>query len=105
MAKSFIPGIMFEAVFGKEDGYLEGARIAYQMAKDLATGIVEKGYDLAYPFESNQVFVKLSQDELKNWQNIAQFEIMGEIDGKTIARLVTTYRTSKSDIEGFLSHI
>lgn len=105
MAKSFVPGIMFETVFAKEDGYLEGARIAYQMAKELANGIVEKGYDLAYPFESNQVFVKLNQDELKNWQKIAQFETMGEIDGKTIARLVTTYRTSKSDIEGFLSQI
>lgn len=105
MAKSFVPCIMFETVFAKEDGYLEGARIAYQMAKDLAAGITEKGYELAYPFESNQVFVKLSKDQLNAWKNIAQFEIMGQIDGKIIARLVTSYRTSKSDINGFISQI
>ena len=105
MAKSFVPGIMFETVFAKEDGYLIGAKVAYDMAKDLALGIVEKGYDLAYPFESNQIFVKLSQKELERWKSIAMFETMGQKDEKIIARLVTTYRTKKSDIDGFLSKI
>ena len=105
MAKGFVAGIMFETVFAKEDGYLEGARLAYDMAKKLAQGLVNKNYELAYPFESNQVFVKLSEDELKKWQEIANFEIMSDMDDKIIIRLVTTYRTKEDEIEGFLSLI
>lgn len=105
MAKGFVPGIMFETVFEKEGGYLEGAKIAYNMAKKLANGLIDKNYELAQPFESNQIFVKLSKNELKKWQDTAYFETMGEIDKKTIARLVTTYRTSEADVEGFLSQI
>lgn len=104
-AKGFVPGIMFETVFAKEGGYLEGAKIAYNMAKKLANGLIDKNYELAQPFESNQIFVKLSKNELKKWQDTAYFETMGEIDKKTIARLVTTYRTSEADVEGFLSQI
>ena len=105
MAKNFIPGIMFETVFAKEDGYLEGARKAYKMAKSLSIGLRDKGYDLAYPFESNQVFIYISDEEVKTFEKIAAFELMGKYNDKNIARFVTTYRTSTKDIEGFLSNI
>ena len=105
MAKGFIPGIMFETAFKASDSYLDGPRHAYTMAKELANGFVEKGYDLAYPFESNQVFIKVDDKQLEKLEKIASFELMGKADGKTIARFVTTYRTSLDDIKAFLRAI
>lgn len=105
LAKGFIPGIMFEEVFKTADSYLSSAKIAYKMAKDLANGLVDLGYTLAYPFESNQIFVRLDQNELENWQKVAQFEIMEENYDSYVIRLVTTYRTSEEDVSGFLSSI
>ena len=105
LAKTFIPGIMFETIFSQKDGYVKGARHAYKMAKILANGFVDKGYDLAYPFESNQVFVKLSQKQVENLKEFAAFETMGSIDGKIIARFVATFRSKEVDIKGFLSRI
>lgn len=105
MAKGFVSGIMFETVFSKENGYLEGATHAYKMAKKLAEGFTSNGYELAYPFESNQVFVKLSDEEVDSLKKIAKFELMGKRDNNNIGRFVSTYRTSNSDIEGFLEEI
>ena len=105
LAKGFVPGIMFETVFAKEDDYTKGADHAYKMAKKLANGFLTKGYELAYSFESNQVFVKLSDNEVEKFKNFAAFELMGDMDNKKIARFVTTYRTNEEDIEGFLSNI
>lgn len=105
LAKGFISGIMWETVFKEEDTYLKGSKHAYEMAKILANGLSEKGYSLAYSFESNQIFVKLDENSLEKWKNIAQFEITGEKDGKKIARLVTTFRTSEDEVKGFLGDI
>lgn len=105
LAKSFISGIMWERVFEEEDFYLRGSRKAYAMAKDLANGIEKRGYDLTYPFESNQIFVNLTDEDLERWQKIAQFEVMDKIEGTNIVRLVTTFRTSEKDVRGFLEEI
>ncbi len=105
LAKGFISGIMWEKVFEDEQFYLKGSKKAYQMAKILAEGLDSKGYDLAYPFESNQVFVKLDEENLKKWQKIAAFEITGQKDGKKVARLVTTFRTREEEVKNFLEEI
>lgn len=105
LAKGFVPGIMFEEVFKTPDNYLVGAKHAFKMAKDLAKGIIDLGYTLEYPFESNQIFIRLDEAELKKWQSIASFEIMEEYDDSYVVRLVTTYRTSEDDVSGFLESI
>ncbi len=105
LAKSFALGIMFETLFKDSDSYTKGARHAYEMAKKLAEGFEAKGYELAYPFESNQVFVKIDDETLTKWENLAAFEISGRDNDMNIVRFVTTYRTSTSDIDGFLAAI
>ena len=75
------------------------------MAKKLSSGIEAKGYKLTYPFESNQIFVNLSDKDLERWQKIAQFEVMDKQEDSNIVRLVTTFRTSEKDVRGFLEEI
>lgn len=105
LAKGFVQGIMWERVFSEDDFYLRGSKVAFEMAKLLASGLVEKGYYLAYPFESNQVFVRLANDEYEKMAKVAEFEIMSEDENEKIIRLVTTFRTSKEDVEGFLEKL
>lgn len=105
LAKGFIAGIMWERVFEEKDFYLKGSKKAYKMAKILAKGITNQGYNLAYPFESNQIFVLLDENQVKKWQKIAKFEITGEKESKKIARLVTTFRTTEEEVKNFLKEI
>ena len=105
LAKGFISGIMWETVFEDQDFYIKGSIHAYEMAKILANGLYNKNYNLAYPFESNQIFVLLDEIEIENWRKVSKFEVTGEKEGKKIARLVTTFRTGKEEVEGFLREI
>ena len=105
LAKGFISGLMWERIFKEEGFYLKGSDHAYQMAKILAKGLKELSYDLAYEFQSNQVFVKVDDKKLKDWTDIAFFETMGKDGYDNIVRLVTTFRTSEEDVKGFLDQL
>lgn len=104
LAKGFVTGMMFERLF-KDDLYIKGAKKAYKMAKKLAQGFEEKGYKLAYEFESNQVFVEISDKDIKKWKEFAYFEVGEKIADKFVARFVTTYKSQEKEIEEFLERI
>lgn len=104
LAKGFITGIMFERLF-QDDLYMKGAKKAYKMAEKLAKGFEEKGYKLAYEFESNQVFVEISKEDIKKWEEFAYFEVGEKRADKFVARFVTTYKSQEKEIEEFLERI
>lgn len=104
LAKGFITGIMFERLF-QDDLYIKGAKKAYKMAEKLAKGFEEKAYKLAYEFESNQVFVEISKEDIKEWEEFAYFEVGEKRADKFVARFVTTYKSQEKEIEEFLERI
>ena len=104
LAKGFVTGMMFERFF-QDDLYIKGAKKAYKMAEKLAKGFEEKGYKLAYEFESNQVFVEISKEDIKKWEEFAYFEVGEKMDDKFVARFVTTYKSQEKEIEEFLERI
>lgn len=104
LAKGFVTGMMFERLF-QDDLYIKGAKKAYQMAEKLAKGFEEKGYKLAYKFESNQVFVEISDKDIKKWEEFAYFEVGEKRKDKFVARFVTTYKSQENEIEEFLERI
>lgn len=104
LAKGFVTGMMFERLF-QDDLYIKGAKKAYQMAEKLAQGFEEKGYKLAYEFESNQVFVEISDKDIKKWEEFAYFEVGEKRADKFVARFVTTYKSQEKEIEEFLERI
>lgn len=104
LAKGFVTGIMFERLF-QDDLYIKGAKKAYKMAEKLAQGFEEKGYKLAYKFESNQVFVEISKEDIKKWEEFAYFEVGEKRADKFVARFVTTYKSKEKEIEEFLERI
>lgn len=104
LAKGFVTGIMFERLF-QDDLCIKGAKKAYKMAEKLAKGFEEKGYKLAYEFESNQVFVEISDKDIKKWEEFAYFEVGEKREYKFVARFVTTYKSKEKEIEEFLERI
>lgn len=104
LAKGFVTGIMFERLF-QDDLYIKGAKKAYKMAEKLAKGFEEKGYKLAYEFNSNQVFVEISKEDIKKWEEFAYFEVGEKREYKFVARFVTTYKSKEKEIEEFLERI
>lgn len=101
MAKGFILGAQFEALF--EDGlYFEIARRANASAKSLYDALVEAGYPPIYPMESNQLFVEMDEKTIERLEEAGQFESMRQ-NGKSIVRFVTSYQTKKEEIDALIS--
>lgn len=60
---------------------------------------------MAYEFSSNQVFVKVNNEDAENGKNSPFFEKCGKDNDYNIVQLVTSYKTSKEDIERFIENI
>lgn len=89
----------FERYF-KEDLWKEIATHSHQMAKKLAAGLKDLGFEIAYPIESNAVFVKFPQATVKQLRKNFFFYVWDE--KSFLCRLMTSFDTKTEDIEAFL---
>jgi len=87
------------------DVWIRNARHANSMAKILSEGLNHfSNIKLAYPTESNEVFVHLPRDVIDYLTN-SSYEINEEeLDGKAV-RFVTSWNTELKDIENLLEKL
>ena len=94
LAKGFVPAIMFNSLL-ENDHYLELARHSYDLAKKLAKELKEF---LAYPQQTNQVFLRFNNDFVASIKNKISFELWERGSKSSIIRLVTSYATTLDEI-------
>lgn len=105
MAKGFVIGIQFEALF-TEGLYYELGRHANLMAKKITDTLISCGYDFYAPVCSNQLFPILSNDKIKQLSNKAAFLIQAKIDEEHSAiRLVTSWATTEESVGTLINAI
>lgn len=104
MAKGFVLGAQFIALF--EDGlYYELGKKSYEMSRYLADRLKEVDLDFYQEPESNQIFLLLNRELIDKLLRNNLFEIMDYNEEKKIIRLVTSYRTSKEEIDSLIEDI
>ena len=104
MAKGFVLGAQFIALF--EDGlYYELGKKSYEMGRYLADRLKEANLDFYQEPESNQIFLLLDRELIDKLLKNNLFEIMDYNDEKKIIRLVTSYKTSKEEIDSLIEDI
>ena len=88
-----------------DDLWIRNARHANLMAKKLSEGLNSfSNIELAYPTQSNEVFVHLPR-ELIDYLNNAGYDINEEeLDGKAV-RFVTAWNSEKKDVDRLLAVI
>ena len=86
-----------------DDLWLRNARQANAMARRLAEGLAAMpGVSLAHPVEANQLFVRLP-DAVSEGLTRAGFGFYPwEADGPGTFRLVTAFKTTEAEVDGFL---
>lgn len=104
MAKGFVLGAQFIGLF--EDGlYYELGKKSYEMSRYLADRLKEVDLDFYQEPESNQIFLLLDREFIDKLLKNNLFEIIDYNDEKKIIRLVTSYRTSKEEIDSLIEDI
>lgn len=102
LAKGWLLGMQFEGLF-TGDLYFTLGRHANAMAARLRDGLLAKGYELAYPCTTNQVFAILDKDLIFELTAEVAFEFTKNWD-KThdVVRFVTSWATNPEDVDAML---
>lgn len=99
MAKGFVLGIQFEALF-EDNLYYELASHANTMAERIAKALKEKGYGFYAEPCSNQLFPILPNKVIEQLLEKFQFYVMETVDEEhSYIRLVTSWATTQKSIE------
>jgi threonine aldolase len=88
-----------------DDVWIKNAKHANAMAKILSEGLNHfSNIELAYPTESNEVFVHLPRDVI-DYLNSSGYDVNEEeLDGKAV-RFVTAWDTKVEDVENLLEKL
>ena len=99
LAKGRIAGLQFDTLF-TGSLYDEIGKSAIEAAARIRSTLLEKGYTLAFPSPTNQIFITLEKEqaarlsekiEMSFWENTD--------DGHTIMRIATSWATRKEDVD------
>lgn len=102
LAKGFVTGIQFEALF-EGDLYYKLGRHASQMAQKIEKALKEKGYAFYATPSSNQLFPIVSQSFLLRTQKEFAYNIEKKLDEDTyVIRLVTSWATAPESVDALI---
>ena len=105
LAKGFLLGVQFEALL-RGGLYWENARQANAMAARLRTGLAELGFSFLVDSPTNQIFPVVPDALLPVLERLCTFEVWEKAEnGHTVIRLVTSFATTKTDVDGFLRQL
>ena len=103
LAKGRIAGLQFDTLF-TGSLYDEIGKNAIEAAARIRSALLEKGYTLAFPSPTNQLFITLEKEqaarlsekvEMSFWENTS--------DGHTIMRIATSWATKKEDVDRLIA--
>ena len=99
LAKGRLVGIQFDTLF--TDGlYMEISRHAIEMADKLRKILREKGYEFFIETVTNQVFVVLENEKMKELEKLVKFGFWEKKDDThTVVRFASAWSTTEEDID------
>ena len=100
-AKGFVAAIQFEELF-KDNLYFKLAKNSNECAKYFADELVKRNLELYEECITNQIFLVVSNELFESMAKFAEFNLWEDLTHKKVIRLVCNFKTTKTDIEGFL---
>lgn len=103
MAKGRLLGIQFDTLF-TQDLYFNIARHAILMAEKLKEAFLNKGYPLFIDSPTNQQFVVLENEKMKELSEKVTFSVWEPVDeNHTAVRFATSWATKEEDIDSLIA--
>ena len=99
LAKGRLLGIQFDTLF-TDDLYMKISRHAIEMAEKLKTIIKEKGYKFFINSPTNQQFIIIDNEKLKELEKKVRVEVWEKYDDThTVIRIATSWSTTEEQLE------
>ena len=106
LAKGRLIPVQLKALFegGDDSLYFELGRRENELAIKLAKGVVDAGYELWLPHQTNQVFVIMDNDQIAELEKDFFFYTWCPYDEtRSVIRLVTSWGSTEEDIDAILA--
>ena len=102
LAKGRLLGVQFDALF--TDGlYLKIGKVAIDTAHRIKDALREKGYKFFIDSPTNQTFIVLDNERLKEFSKSVKYDFWERYDdNSTVIRLCTSYATSNEDVDALI---
>lgn len=104
LAKGRLLGIQFYELL-KDHLYEDIGRYENQMADLIRQALIQKGFSIYEPSQTNQIFVDLPQKALEAIEKEFMVTHMGAVSGGERIRIVTSWATSKEAVNAFVQLI
>ena len=105
LAKGWLLGVQFDTLF-TDDLYMKIAGNAIHCAKMLKQGMLDKGYKLFADSTTNQQFVIVTNDKLKELRENVVFNVWEKVDDNhTAIRFVTSWATTETQVNELLNYL
>ena len=104
LAKGRLLGIQFYELL-KDHLYEDIGRYENQMADLIRQALIQKGFSIYEPSQTNQIFVDLPQKALEAIEKEFMVTHMGTVSGGERIRIVTSWATSKEAVNSFVQLI
>ncbi|PNZ10426.1 threonine aldolase family protein [Staphylococcus simiae] len=105
LAKGRLTGIQFLELF-TDDLYFKISKHAINMARKVKQGFIDKGYQLYFDSPTNQQFIILHEDKIKELEQKVKFAIWEKYDDNhRVVRFATSWATTEEQVEKLLSLI
>lgn len=103
LAKGWLLGLQFDTMF-TDDLYYACGKQSIEAATELKRGLQEKGYRLYMDSPTNQQFVILPNEKISELKKNVSFSLWDAVDeGHTVARFVTSWATTKEQVQALLA--
>lgn len=103
LAKGRLLGIQFDTLF-TDDLYLEISKNAIRMADILKEAFREKGYTFYLDSPTNQIFIILENQKMKQMQENVVFSFWEKADeSHTVVRFATSWATKEEEVQELIS--
>lgn len=102
LAKGRILGIQFDELF-RDDLYLQIGKKAVHYAEKIVETLKENGYPLFIDSPTNQIFVVMENEFLKDFRRKVEYSFIEKYDEThTVIRFATSWATRKEEVEGLI---
>ncbi len=105
LAKGWLLGVQFDTLF-TDDLYFEISENAIEMAELLKERLTEKGYKFFLDSPTNQQFIIISDDKLKELSENVGYSFWEKYDDThTVIRLATDWATTEDDVDALMRYL
>lgn len=104
LAKGRLLSIQFLALLDK-DLYFKISKVAVSNAMKIRKALLNKGYDLYYDSYTNQQFVIMDNNKLKELEKEFTFFKWLTIDNKTVIRICTSWATTEEQVNKLIEEL